>query len=99
MTRIVRQLRSGQMTIPADFRKELGITDDSLLQITLADGELRIKPVLVTTQAKDSAWLHELYEYFAPARHEAAKYSEEEVNADIDAALEEVRTKNGQSSL
>jgi bifunctional DNA-binding transcriptional regulator/antitoxin component of YhaV-PrlF toxin-antitoxin module len=99
MARIVRQLRSGQVTIPSDFRKELGITDDSLLEITLIHGELRIKPVQMRTQAKDSAWLQELYQYFAPSRLEATKHSEEEVNADIDAAVKEVRTKHGQGSL
>ena len=38
-SKIVRQLRGGQITIPAEFRKRLGI--DSLLQMTLAGDELR----------------------------------------------------------
>ena len=32
MTRIVRPLRGGQITIPAEFRRELGITEESVLQ-------------------------------------------------------------------
>src|SRR5207244_7044450 len=90
-TRIVRQLRSGQITIPSDFRHELGIDERSYLQVTLADGELRIRPVEVSAQPRGSAWLRELYERFAPAREAAGRYDEDEVNADIDRALGEVR--------
>ncbi len=99
MTRIVRQLRSGQITIPSEFRKELGIDEQSYLQITLAQGELRIKPVRVSAAAKGSAWLKELYQYFAPARQAAAKHSEEEINVDIDQAIKDVRRKDAPSSL
>ena len=97
LTRTVRQLRSGQITIPAEFRKRLGIEEESLLQMTLAEGELRIRPVEVTRKAAGSPWLKELYEQFAPAREEAAKYGEEEVNADIDQAIAEVRQSHAHS--
>jgi AbrB family looped-hinge helix DNA binding protein len=90
-TRIVRPLRGGQITIPVEFRRRLGITEESLLQITLDGGELRLKPVHATATATGSPWLKELYDPFAPAREAAAHYSEEEVNADIDEAVAEVR--------
>jgi len=95
MSKIVRSLRGGQVTIPAAFRRELGIADDTLLRMTLADGELRIKPVEVTEPTKGSPWLRELYEYFAPVREEilARGISEEELFADIDAAVAEVRAE------
>ena len=95
MSKIVRSLRGGQVTIPAAFRRELGIADDTLLRMTLADGELRIKPVEVTEPTKGSPWLRELYEYFAPVREEilASGISEEELFADIDAAVAEVRAE------
>ena len=94
-TRIVRPLRSGQITIPAAFRRQLGITDETLLQVTLAEGELHIKPVRVSETAQGSPWLRELYEHFAPVRQEILErgISEAEVNADIDAAIEAVRAK------
>ena len=57
MTRVVRSLRNGQMTIPAEFRKQLGIGDDSLLQVTLAKGELHIKPLRAAERPIGSAWL------------------------------------------
>src|SRR5215216_3158783 len=95
LTKLVRPLRGGQVTIPAAFRKELGIDEETMLRMTLVDGELRIKPVQVTEAPNGSAWLRELYEYFAPVREEILRrgISEEEVNADIDAAIAEVRAE------
>ncbi len=89
-TRIVRSLRNGQITIPAEFRRQLGIQDESLLQVTLDNGELRIAP-LSTRQATGSPWLRDLYELFAPVREEAAHMSEDEINDAIDAAVQAVR--------
>ena len=94
MTRVVRQLRSGQITIPAEFRKRLGMTEATLLQLTLRGGELHIKPLRVTDTAAGSPWLKELYERFAPVREEAKGYSEEEVNAAIDEAVKAARQQN-----
>jgi bifunctional DNA-binding transcriptional regulator/antitoxin component of YhaV-PrlF toxin-antitoxin module len=95
MTKVVRSLRSGQITIPVEFRKALDIHDDTLLQMTLVDGELRMRPVAVREQ-QGSAWLRELYEYFAPVREEVLRrgISEEELNADIDAAVRAVRQEH-----
>ena len=90
MTRIVRQLRGGQVTIPADYRRRLAITDDSLLQIRTEGGELRIKPVRITDQA-GSEWVKELYDLFAPVRTQAGKVSEKEINEAIDEAVHAVR--------
>jgi bifunctional DNA-binding transcriptional regulator/antitoxin component of YhaV-PrlF toxin-antitoxin module len=101
MTKIVRPLRGGQVTIPAAFRKELGIDEETMLRMTLVDGELRIVPVHMTEPTKGSPGLRALYEYFAPVREEirARGISQEELYADIDAAIAEVRaeqrTKNG----
>ena len=92
-TLLVRSLRSGQITIPAEFRKELGIGQDSLLQVTLDGGELHLKPVELTEKPKGSPWLRELYEYFAPVRQEAEEkgYTDEQINAWIDEAVAAVR--------
>ena len=46
--KVVRPLRSGQITIPAEFREKLAITQDTLLQIILVGRELRIRPVKVS---------------------------------------------------
>ena len=101
MTKIVRPLRSGQITIPADFREKLGIDADTLLQISLMQGELRIKPVKVSQKLQGSPWLKELYDIFAPTREEikAKGLTEKEVNSAIDKAVKAVRQKHGKSRL
>lgn len=93
MTKIVKSLRSGQLTIPADFREKLGIGEDTLLQISLMNGELRIKPVKITNKAEPvgSPWLKEVYDAFAPIRKHMEKYSEKEINDAIDKAVAAVR--------
>jgi AbrB family looped-hinge helix DNA binding protein len=91
MSKIVRPVRSGQITIPAEFREKLGIGPDSLLQITLLQGELRIKPLRVSERASGSPWLKELYDQFAPVREEASAYSEAEIDTAIADAVKAVR--------
>jgi AbrB family looped-hinge helix DNA binding protein len=90
MTHLVRQLRGGQITIPADIRKELGLEEDSLLHVTAEKGELRIRPVRVTGQ-QGSPWVRELYELFAPVREDLKHLSEAEINDPIDKAVQAVR--------
>ena len=95
----MRPLRNGQITIPAAFRKQLGITEATVLQVTVDGGELRIKPVRVAEAAPGSPWLKELYDLFAPVRQEAARYSEEEINAVIDQAVAAVRAAYAERRL
>lgn len=99
MTRIVRQLRSGQITIPAEFRKKLGINEDSLLQLTLTEGELHMRPVAIKAGQEGSPWLRELYERFAPVRDEGTKFSGEEIDTAIDEAVTAVRATHAQRRL
>ena len=98
MNKIIKPLRSGQITIPADFREKLGIDGDSLLRISLLQGELRIKPIQVSEKAQGSPWLKEAYEAFADVRKELKKYSEEEINEAIDKAVKAVRKSHVKSS-
>lgn len=90
MTRIIRPLRGGQITIPAEYRRRLGITDDTLLQMSAEHGELRIKPVQITDQTS-ADWFKELYDLFAPVRAQARKQSDQEVNDAIAEAVNAVR--------
>ena len=97
LTKLVRPLRSGQITIPAEFRTKLDIDEHTLLQIELVGRELRIRPVRVAETETGSAWARELYDLFAPVREEAAKRSEKEVNADIDKAVAATRSKRAKN--
>ena len=91
-TEIVRSLRRGQLTIPAEFRRRLGISDDTLLQLTLYEDKIEIVPV-VTKPVASMAWARELYEMFAPIRQEAQKMSEAEIDTLIDEAVDEARSQ------
>ncbi len=93
LTRVVRPLRRGQLTIPAEFRRRLGIDDDTLLQLTLQEGKIEITPV-VATPVSEMAWARELYAVFAPVRKEAQGMDEAEIDALIDEAVDEVRSQN-----
>jgi len=42
-TRLVSQSCHGRVTIPIEFRRTLGILDEEILEMTLGDGELRIR--------------------------------------------------------
>ena len=95
LTKVVRPLRGGQITIPAEFRAKLDIGERTLLQITLSGQELRIRAVQVTDATAGSDWAHELYDLFAPVRKEATRHSEKEIDADIDRAVAAVRRKRG----
>lgn len=106
-TKVVRRLHSGQLTIPAEFRREWGLGDDDFLLLTLEGDELRLKPLHLDEAGDDgpradegSPWFRALYEYFAPVRQEilGRGISEEEVNADIDAAIAAVRAERRATS-
>jgi hypothetical protein len=79
----------------------MGITDDTLLQMTLSAGALHIRPVRVRTSEEGSPWLQELYDDFAPVRDEAqwSDYTDEEINQWIDdgiaAARQQQRDESG----
>ncbi|MCO5222235.1 MAG: AbrB/MazE/SpoVT family DNA-binding domain-containing protein [Thermomicrobiales bacterium] len=97
-SRTVHVLRGGQITIPIEFRRALGIEEGSLVQVTFAEpGTLTLSAVEATP--KGSAYLRELYEAFAPVRQEAIDkgYTEDEINEWIDQAIREVRTERKNS--
>jgi AbrB family looped-hinge helix DNA binding protein len=88
--KIVRQLRHGQMTIPKEFRDELGLQPDDLLQVELMNGRLEVTAVKAAPR-HGSAWFKDLYDDFAPVRESMHGASEPEINDAIDQALREVR--------
>jgi len=50
MSKIVRSLPKGQITIPAQFRERLGIDQDSLLNIILLEDRLEVVPIRIGEQ-------------------------------------------------
>ena len=94
-SRTVRVLRGGQITIPIEFRRELGIEEGSLVEVTLTE-ELRLtlRPVGASAAA-DHTWMQKLYEVFEPVRREIRESGipEEELDALIDESVEEARAR------
>lgn len=97
LTRIVRPLRRGQLTIPAEFRQRLGISDDTLLQLTLREDKIEIVPV-AATPIVGMAWARELYAMFAPIHEKARAMDKAEVDALIDETIDEVRSPGDDES-
>lgn len=94
MATLVKPLRNGQITIPIAMRRELGIDERTMFQLSVTDDrEIRLKPIRLDEETKGSPWLKDLYEYFAPVREEVAAsgMSEDEVNDLIDEAIAAVR--------
>ena len=94
---LVRLVGADKVGIPQEFRKALGIEDTTWLFLLAVNGQLHIIPVRSNQDAteKGSPGLRALYEYFAPVREEilARGIPEDEVNADIDAAIAAVRAE------
>lgn len=100
VTSVVRPLRDGQVTIPAEFRRALGIDGDALLHLTLVEGELRIRLAKGVPESATPAWLRDAYEAFAPIREELARtYSSDEIDDAVDRAVNAVRRPNAPSGL
>jgi AbrB family looped-hinge helix DNA binding protein len=95
LKKLVKPLRNGQVTIPAEIRRRLGIDEASVLEMTVEGDELRVRVLEVRRHAGGSSWLKDLYEEFAPARQEAVQrgYSEDEIDDAIDEAVATVRKK------
>ena len=92
LAQIVGPLRRGRLTIPVGFRQRLGISDDTLLQLTLYEDKIEIVPVAATPFA-GIAWARELYEMFAPVRQEAQMMDEADIDPLINEAVDEVRSQ------
>lgn len=45
LTRLIRPLPKGQITIPIDFRRKLGIGEDTILRGTLKKGKIELSPI------------------------------------------------------
>ena len=94
MQKLVKQLRNGQITIPKQFRETLGLQDDDLLSVSIVGDKIEIEPVRVAARAGRPDWARELYELYAPVRKKLESKSEDEINAAIDEAVKEVRSRS-----
>ena len=90
-TLLVRSLRSGQITLPAAFRRALRLDEAMFLQVTLQGDELRIRAYAPDKLETGSGWLRDVYWLFRPARRDAAGLPDQDVNTAIDQAIAHLR--------
>lgn len=96
LTEFVVFLRDGHLAIPEELRLRLGLEDGSPVRLSVTGNGILIEPSAAVGRPNSSSWMKELYDYFAPVREEvlASGITEEELNAEIDAAIEEVRAEH-----
>lgn len=51
-TRLVKPYAKGQITIPADFRKRLGIDENTLLRLKIKGSKIEITPLKVVDEGR-----------------------------------------------
>lgn len=94
---LVKLLRSGQVTLPAEARKALALEEGDYLEAEVVEGALRLKPVSVVDRTK--AW-SELKTILAERqwRGPGPEPSEDEVMEEVVEAIHAFRAENAKSS-
>jgi len=89
--KFVRVLRGGQITLPIEFRRALGIGEGMMMSAVIKeDGSVLLRPMeMLRKSSRGSGWLSELKAVFEPVRREFEEkgYTEEEINQWIDEAV------------
>jgi len=79
MRRLIKRLRRGRVTIPKEFRAEMGLRADDLLEITLEEGKLVIEPATVT-RTMGTPWIKALYDHFLAGQGVRQEAPEQQIN-------------------
>lgn len=85
---LVKIIRHGQITLPAEFRRALSLAEGDYLEAELEENRIVLKPKMVLDRTEAIKKLHHLMDK-VQARNE--EFSEEEVERDIQEAIEAVR--------
>jgi AbrB family looped-hinge helix DNA binding protein len=86
LARVLRRLQGGQVCLPAEFRRRLGIAEEGLLLLTLKEDKIELTPVDRKSVA-DMGWTRERHAMFKLAGQEAHEMDEAQINALINEAL------------
>lgn len=92
----VRVGEDGQVTLPDEARRILGLKPGDLVTVHSTTGGIVLRPA-AREATQGSLWLKELYDYFAPVREEAIErgYTGDEINDAINEAVAAVRRERG----
>jgi AbrB family looped-hinge helix DNA binding protein len=95
LTPLIKVIRHGQITLPAEFREVLELHEGDYLEAELEKGKIVLKPAVVMNRAEAKRRLQALLDK-VQARNEGI--SEEEVERDIAEAIQEVRREKRRKS-
>ncbi len=85
METLVKVTRNGQITIPAEVRRELGIQEGDYMEVTLKEGVIVISPAQVVDKSQAYFW--------------SKRWQREEREADEDIEAGRVRVFDDADSL
>ena len=85
METLVKVTRNGQITIPAEVRRELGIEEGDYMEVTLKEGVIVISPAQVVDKSQAYFW--------------SKRWQQEEREADEDIEAGRVRVFDDVDSL
>ena len=91
----IRTRIDDSIVLSGEVVRAAGLATGTLLEVHAENGELRLVAASAAAPAPQPNPLADLYDYFAPVREEnlASGKTDEEINADIDAAIAEVRAE------
>lgn len=89
---LVKVIRHGQITLPAEFRRALDLKEGDYLEVEIEGDRIILKPKVVLDRTEAIERLHRLMDK-VQARNE--DFSEEEVERDVREAIRAVRDRRG----
>lgn len=89
---LVKLIRHGQITLPAEFRRALDLKEGDYLEVEIEGDRIILKPKVVLDRTEAIERLHRLMDKIQ-ARNE--DFSEEEVERDVREAIRAVRDRRG----
>ena len=92
---LVRIVRGGQITLPADFRKALKVEEGTYLEAEVVDGALNLRPVTLVNPAEAERRLEEILSRVKPQEREPQR-SEDELLSEVADIIRQSRRTNAE---
>jgi AbrB family looped-hinge helix DNA binding protein len=92
---LIKIVRNGQITLPAEVRKTLMVKDGDYLEVSLVNGKLVLTPVSVFNRGKADQRLDEILSRVKYTGPQPAP-SEEEILSDVVDIIHQMRRENAE---
>jgi AbrB family looped-hinge helix DNA binding protein len=94
-TAIIKMTRSGQITLPAEVRKALQVSEGDYLEAEMADGALKLRPLTLVNPMDAERRLEEIMSKVTPLPQEAAR-SEDDILTEVAEIIRQTRRDNAE---